>query len=60
MSAFAYGRIAMFGLAMACRRRACEELALDCKVVLGHLSGTGSKDRPFRVRKRKRCASAGS
>jgi hypothetical protein len=30
----AYGRIAMFGLAMACRRRACEELALDCKVVL--------------------------
>ena len=38
----AYGRIAMFGLAMACRRRACEELALDCKVVLGHiLSGTG-------------------
>ena len=57
----AYGRIAMFGLDMACRRRACEELALDCKVVLGHiLSGTGSKDRPFRVRKRKRCASAGS
>jgi hypothetical protein len=57
----AYGRIAMFGLAMACRRRACEELALDCKIVLGHiLSRTGSKDRPCRVRKRKRCASAGS
>ena len=48
----AYGRIAMFGLAVACRRRACEELALDYKVVLGHiLSSTGSKDWPFRVRK---------
>lgn len=37
----------MLGLAMACHRRACGELALNCKVVLGHiLSGIESKDRP--------------